>query len=551
MADLTAGGWWASLHQLLWAIPLSFDNLWGVQERLNMMLRGEFGALLTALRKYTDKLRPLQKRGKENPRQREVRATEMAEGGGAHGVARGAKILLQEPGVLVTPEVRNQICAKIEVENQEELRTAMAAAKTARTVAGDVAVAMEGTEDKLMSQIMAAITQQDSTVAPGPSGCRAYHLRETMYSKVGRERVLPLLARLMLRCFNEPEKLPSRYWRLFMVSVFQAIGKPDGGTRPLAMTEELRRIFEIVFCQQNGTTMATLLKRVRQMGIAVPAGLEEAVATASLAFDAGWFQWFIDIENAFNAVYRRSIVGGLQQHWPSLIPFFDAAYCVKPPDLLLRLASGEIEVVPSLRGSQQGDQFGGFFFAIASIGELLDFCKTHAGPTSGCVLSSYADDTDLATQEVGPAEAAAFKALAQKFSKVGLRVNARKSGVLCPRDRIFTQRERELVEGLGINCLEEGAAYLGAPVGSKAFKANYLAKCFDRLSIDELARRVARLEASPVAFHILVGSLNAKTQHLARNVAPDEVAPYLRRHDALCLWVLCKSQHIPTASEES
>eukprot|EP00666_Eupelagonemidae_sp_cell4sb_P018038 gene18038-biopygen23713 len=142
-----------------------------------------------------------------------------------------------------------------------------------------------------------------------------------------------------------------------------ALPKLDGGVRPLAVGECLRRLVAKCLCDVFRDDARAWLWPF-QIGVAIPFGVEIGAHTAS--------QWMernrdeaekvflkIDFENAFNSVDREVFLREVRNRLPGLSRW--AEWCYGAPT---KLVFGET-VISSEVGAQQGDPLGPLLFAIA------------------------------------------------------------------------------------------------------------------------------------------------------------------------------------------
>ena len=116
-----------------------------------------------------------------------------------------------------------------------------------------------------------------------------------------------------------------------------ALPKKDGGVRPIAVGETLRRPSAKFLCSTHQETARNLLFPL-QIGVAQPLGTEVGYQTAR--------QWcernkncpsavFLkaDFANAFNTVSRQAFLTQCKQHCPGLLPWVEWCYA-EPTNLL-------------------------------------------------------------------------------------------------------------------------------------------------------------------------------------------------------------------------
>jgi len=138
--------------------------------------------------------------------------------------------------------------------------------------------------------------------------------------------------------------------------------KKDGGVRPIAVGEVIRRLVSRACCAALKTDDFFL--DMGQVGVGVRGGAEAAVQAVRLALQQSQDDIVVlkvDFENAFNAGDRRAILKEVDDHFPQVAQWF--RYCYETPAFLS--CQGEVLPFGSSSGVQQGDPLGPFFFALS------------------------------------------------------------------------------------------------------------------------------------------------------------------------------------------
>eukprot|EP00666_Eupelagonemidae_sp_cell4sb_P018063 gene18063-biopygen37043 len=146
-----------------------------------------------------------------------------------------------------------------------------------------------------------------------------------------------------------------------------ALGKEDGGVRPIAVGECMRRLVAKCLCDAFRDDARNWLWPL-QIGVGVPFGVEIGIHTAA--------QWMernsddpdkvflkVDFENAFNSVDRVAFLREIRSRLPGLSRWAEWCYGTKS-----KLTFGG-QFISSERGAQQGDPLGPLLFALATPGD--------------------------------------------------------------------------------------------------------------------------------------------------------------------------------------
>ena len=225
--------------------------------------------------------------------------------------------------------------------------------------------------------------------APGPSGLRADHLREALLSAHADEVVANLAALCQLLARGEaPATLASH----LAGATLHALPKKQGGVRPIAVGEVLRRLVGKLWCQAVREESRAYLWPL-QVGVGVPSGCEAAVHATR-----GWLHrnsghadkilLKLDFRNAFNSIDRTALLRQVRAHAPECACWADWCYGCSS-----RLLFGD-DVLQSTCGVQQGDPLGPFFFALV----LQPALAAAEGPLD--LRYAFLDDVVLAGNSV-------------------------------------------------------------------------------------------------------------------------------------------------------
>ena len=318
----------------------------------------------------------------------------------------------------------------------------------------------------LVAQCLRAFPAETS---PGPTGLRVQHLKDACVAG-GTDAFLSHLAGVVQLLARG--RAPHFVAPVLAGAGLVALPKPNGGVRPIAVGEIMRRL-----------TGKCLMKIVRadahnhfwplQVGVAVPHGAEIAIHTVR-----AWLRRHrtsnakvlvkLDFANAFNQVSRTTVLQEARAHFPALARW--ATWCYGQPT---RLQFGG-HVLESRSGVQQGDPLGPLLFsaALQPVAALLR--------QQGLDIAVfYLDDGVLAGDLA--AVAAALQQLQQRASAVGLHLNLAK----CELVVAGTAPEAALRNHFPVPLLqtEQGAsrvasnfALLGAAIGDDDFVRSHTAE---------------------------------------------------------------------------
>ena len=141
-----------------------------------------------------------------------------------------------------------------------------------------------------------------------------------------------------------------------------ALPKRNGGIRPIAVGETLRRL--ISCAMDHVSKRAAGWFNPLQLGIATSNGTKSIVHAVRRVHqhhgnNSEYAMLSVDLSNAFNLVNRKAFLKGAQEHFPALLVW--TVYC--HGDDAPYLWSGE-DVIRSVTGVQQGDPLGPLLFAL-------------------------------------------------------------------------------------------------------------------------------------------------------------------------------------------
>eukprot|EP00973_Karenia_brevis_P050268 6976389-Karenia_brevis.AAC.1 len=102
------------------------------------------------------------------------------------------------------------------------------------------------------------------------------------------------------------------------------LSKPDGGIRPLAVGEALRRLTAKAICLQMSSAFHEDLK-AHQYAVAVGAGCETVhkCVSAIVDSDSDVVVTALDVQNAYNSIQRLHCLQAVRRYRPELARFVE------------------------------------------------------------------------------------------------------------------------------------------------------------------------------------------------------------------------------------
>jgi hypothetical protein len=337
------------------------------------------------------------------------------------------------------------------------------------------------------------VNEQNVREAPGLDGMRPQYLKDTsIISLSGGEAGQKALRALIKLCnFLLSGQLPSEICHLLYGASLCAFHKKDGGIRPIAIGNCLRRLTSKLACFQSRNIVNSYLSP-HQLGVATKLGCEAAIHTTRTFVNndqnRGKVLLKLDFKNAFNSVERDCILKEVQCHTPLLYPYL--YQCYRNPSTLF---FGN-HLISSFVGAQQGDPCGPMIFSLAiqAIVSSLD----------SQLNIWYLDDGTLA--DYPEAVLSDFKKVINLSQEIGLELNFNKCEIFCcSGDTDLSHKGiSKLAPGIKI-CDREGLSLLGSPIFDQGFK-NTVEKTI--ITVENLLNK-AELVNSHVAYTLIKNCL--------------------------------------------
>ena len=244
--------------------------------------------------------------------------------------------------------------------------------------------------------------------AAGPSGLRPSVLQDLLCRTRRSGDLLPALALFVQACVNGV--LPVSLGPMLCAARLIPLKKKDGGVRPVAVGDVLRRVVGKCFLRHPHLAEQVRGLQPLQLGVGVPSACPTIVyalrrAANELPLSGDWAVLQVDMANAFNTVARSAIMSGARVKVPAVVPWLEFCYSKTVP-----LFTGDT-CINSVTGTHQGCPMGPLGFALGIHAALQ---STAFYLDDGHLLGSM---TDLA---------AVFPVLQAQLAGVGLRANLRK-----------------------------------------------------------------------------------------------------------------------------
>ena len=330
--------------------------------------------------------------------------------------------------------------------------------------------------------------------APGPSGLRPSCLYDMLKRGPHVSTLTYALAQFVAICAHG--LFPADLAPPLAAANLIPLRKPDGGVRPIAIGETLRRLVGKVL--MNNPSLAKLLRELvpQQCGVGITnacesigQGLQDLVSAMPERGD--WVVVQVDVTNAFNTIDRTAVLKGSAEHAPPMYAWLRFLYA-QPTSLF-----SQGKCIVSRTGVHQGCPLGpaAFACAIQTIVKSLEQFALQWGVF-------YLDDGLL----VGPLSRVelAFRFLCDSMLKLGLTINQKKYAIWGPGAELCkslpTEHPLFQVPQTGYEA-GTGVKMLGVPVGRPG-ETTYQDK--------QLETKIVALEK---ACHAITGVPDPQLQH--------------------------------------
>jgi hypothetical protein len=340
--------------------------------------------------------------------------------------------------------------------------------------------------------------------APGPSGLRMGHLQDALRRPGRGARLITAIAHLAAAWVAG--QIPPAHSKFWCGANLTPLEKPDGGVRPVAVGETLRRLVGKALLK-TGTARSQVAKLApTQVGVGVANATESvAMGVQSLVrqLEGNWAVLQVDFSNAFNTMDRHHLLQQTQERAPALYNFMLFAYGEQAP-----LYCGN-NVLWSQTGTHQGCPLGPVGFALGLQPLALKIRQE-------CALVWgvwYLDDGIL----VGTPESVgqALRLLSEEAPQVGLGLNRKKCALWGPSaHEVPGSDDVPKVAWDG----DHGLTVLGLPVDGPG-GTNQTVKAWEAATekLEHVTNMIATLADPQLAHHLLRACADGcRVNHLLR-----------------------------------
>ena len=303
-------------------------------------------------------------------------------------------------------------------------------------------------------QISEALSSFCNNSAGGLDGLLPQHLKDMTSACTGEQgkRLLEQLTSLVN--YLAVHEVQQRVRQFFFGARLIGLAKKDGGIRPIAVGNAIRRLFGKVTCMAIKDRAASLFDP-HQLGFGKARGAEGAVhatrrfLTSDSDSDKRELFLKLDFKNAFNSIRRDVMLAEVKQHFPEIFNLIHAAY--GGSSILLY----RDEVLASEEGIQQGDPDGPFLFCLVVLPLLLKL-KSHLN-------SWYLDDGTVGGTAADVL--ADYQYVEREGHRFGLHLNVHK----CELSILASSADHSILQQFGNTTRVDPSklTLLGAPIGSE------------------------------------------------------------------------------------
>ena len=357
--------------------------------------------------------------------------------------------------------------------------------------------------------------------APGPSGLRANHLKEAVFCSSPHHSHLALQSLTSFVNLLCAGKAPQVIIPHFCVASLLPCMKKDGGLRPIAVGEVLRRL--VSKCATRAVLSDTLsILPPLQVGVGLSGGCDAVLhSVLSVIHDTNIpsenkFVLLVDFSNAFNSIDRATLFKEVRYRLPQIAAWTECSYGSQPILLLNDCP------IYSCCGVQQGDPLGPLGFALV-LQPVTEKIKEEV--PSLLINVWYLDDGTLCGTE--EELAIALSIIETEGPSRGLFLNREKSLIYTPMNSSIVHPKLRDIPSTSV-----GFSLLGSPIGPSSFCEETVARRIHK--VQEMVARLHDLEDSQLETTLLRSCLALpKVSHTLRTCPPCLIPKALDAFDDL------------------
>lgn len=341
--------------------------------------------------------------------------------------------------------------------------------------------------------------------APGPSGFRAEHLKDLLRADTSDQLLTALTKTVNLLASGRAcAALKPTMGGARLI----AINKKDGGLRPIAIGETLRRLTAKCLISKLSSVVPSAVGK-NQYGVGSPGGASRVAHLARRAVNSRSSDDFVlfkvDKKNAFNTVDRSAVLASVSAKIPGLLPW--ARWCYGESTTLFF----DGELIQSAQGVQQGDPLGPLLYSLA-VADMIEELNS-----LGLVGNWwYLDDGVLAGDSSTVRRA--LDVLRRRAPSLGLQLNLSKCELVH-----FGPSPPLHFADVACKRLHQDFDVLGTPVGSDQFVAEYVRKKVIS-KLQDTAANICLLDDPQIAYTILRAcAAFSPLVHIMRTVPPHQL----------------------------
>jgi len=263
--------------------------------------------------------------------------------------------------------------------------------------------------------LLAALRAMANGAAAGPNGM-TIELLLILAQDAECLKALCLIVRDIIN-YDIPQHIRERLTRCRLI----ALGKPDGGVRPIAIGDALLKVAGKILFMRHKVDINKYFGDV-QFGCMSSGGCETVAHNVRADVEQGRCVLTIDQKNAFNSPSRKALSEALHavSQFRNFWPLFDLEYGT-PSELLYFADKQHHSTIMSQTGTRQGSSLGGFYFCLV----MHPILRAVQAEFPNIRIYAYIDDVTLTGHD--PKELArAFHFMRKLCIKVDLRFNGKK-----------------------------------------------------------------------------------------------------------------------------